>query len=299
MRWPWKQGKGIPADSDSDDMPRTTARTVQALPTSSKVRAPSNKLTGHQAFYLFVMHGLGALIISGGINFAIAYGMYANQNLVKNPIRLWRFPNTLSGDAAVTIFIQTVITWTIEGISANGDLRNGKVQAIGFIKEPRNRFLRWYFFLDAEQPAQGSKRSAKQWIVFLVMQLVRALLYAILLFFIFWPITVAALTAPGISDYDGNGEYSYGRRWTPQVFKLLLGGLLGLFTTPPMTALWLLTVGWRLRRAQALPTAIQPGVGQSVPVMTQTGHVAPTGSATAPGEMAVGGGPIAPPISSI
>jgi hypothetical protein len=184
--------------------------------------------------------------------------MYGNQNLQTSPIRLWRFPNTLSGDAAVTIFIQTVITWTIEGISSNGDLRGGKVQPIGFISEPKNSFLRWYLFLDAEQPAQGSKRSATQWIVFLLGQLVRALLYAILLFFIFWPITVAALTAPGISDYDGNGEYSYNRRWTPQVFKLLLGGLLGLFQTPPIAGMWLTTVGWRVKRAERLPVTAAP-----------------------------------------
>lgn len=73
MRWPWSRAKGIPADSDSDASPNSHA-TVRAAPASSKVRVPSEKLTGHQAFYLFVMHGFGALVISGGINFAIAYG---------------------------------------------------------------------------------------------------------------------------------------------------------------------------------------------------------------------------------
>ena len=73
MRWPWSRAKGIPADSDSDAS-RNPQATAQAAPASSKVRIPSENLTGHQAFYLFVMHGLGALVISGGINFAIAYG---------------------------------------------------------------------------------------------------------------------------------------------------------------------------------------------------------------------------------
>ncbi len=35
---------------------------------------PSRKFTGHQIFYLFALDGFGAFFISGGINFAIAYG---------------------------------------------------------------------------------------------------------------------------------------------------------------------------------------------------------------------------------
>lgn len=37
-------------------------------------QSPSSKLTAHQAFYLFGLDGVGAFVISGGINFAIAYG---------------------------------------------------------------------------------------------------------------------------------------------------------------------------------------------------------------------------------
>lgn len=36
---------------------------------------PSEKITGHQIFYLLVPHGFIAAIISGVINFAIAVGM--------------------------------------------------------------------------------------------------------------------------------------------------------------------------------------------------------------------------------
>lgn len=35
---------------------------------------PSTKLTHHQIFYIFVMHGIGSMIISGGVNFGLAYG---------------------------------------------------------------------------------------------------------------------------------------------------------------------------------------------------------------------------------
>lgn len=38
-------------------------------------REPSARWTAHQLFYIFGSHGIGAMIISGGVNFAIAYGM--------------------------------------------------------------------------------------------------------------------------------------------------------------------------------------------------------------------------------
>lgn len=37
-------------------------------------RTPSGKFTTHQLLYVFGSHGVGAFVISGGINFAIAYG---------------------------------------------------------------------------------------------------------------------------------------------------------------------------------------------------------------------------------
>lgn len=39
-----------------------------------EMRKPSEKFTPYQIFYIFVLDGLGAAIISGGVNFAIAYG---------------------------------------------------------------------------------------------------------------------------------------------------------------------------------------------------------------------------------
>lgn len=37
-------------------------------------RAPSTRLTVRQILYIAGSHGIGAMIISGGINFALAYG---------------------------------------------------------------------------------------------------------------------------------------------------------------------------------------------------------------------------------
>lgn len=45
-------------------------------PHSEGPRPPTLTVTSQQLLYVTVMHGLGAMLISGGINFAIATGMY-------------------------------------------------------------------------------------------------------------------------------------------------------------------------------------------------------------------------------
>lgn len=63
-----RRAKGIPA-TDSDASSHGTA-----IPPSPKLLPPSSAWTKHQLFYVVVMQGFGAFIISGGIEFAIAYG---------------------------------------------------------------------------------------------------------------------------------------------------------------------------------------------------------------------------------
>ncbi|CCG81974.1 Putative uncharacterized protein [Taphrina deformans PYCC 5710] len=236
--------KGVPPVSTID-----SSSTVDATP--KNVRLPSSTWTKHQIFYVFIMNGLGAFVISGGINLAIAYGMYAHEDLDSNPIRLFRLPNTLSGDAAVTLFVQCIITWLITMISVSGDLRRGKVQPIGFVPEPQNKLLRWYFFLDAEQPV--GRKNFGQWVVFILSQIGRSLVFSVPLFFLFWPATVGILTSSTLGSHMGN-DYYYARTWTPQIFKLLYGGLVGLVQNPFFVMMWLLTVGWREQRLACLPT---------------------------------------------
>ena len=38
------------------------------------VLPPTTKMTTHQFFYVFILDGIGAMVLSGAINFAIAYG---------------------------------------------------------------------------------------------------------------------------------------------------------------------------------------------------------------------------------
>ena len=56
----------------------------EVLPQSpEKTRIVTHRnLTTHQIFYIFVMHGIGAMIISGGINFGLAYGELSEPQAV-------------------------------------------------------------------------------------------------------------------------------------------------------------------------------------------------------------------------
>ncbi|KXH39046.1 hypothetical protein CNYM01_05525 [Colletotrichum nymphaeae SA-01] len=47
---------------------------VQVKPAGSHQKQPTESLSGHQIFYIFGLDGIGAAVLSGGINFAIAYG---------------------------------------------------------------------------------------------------------------------------------------------------------------------------------------------------------------------------------
>lgn len=60
-----------PADPEAAS-PHPAAQ--QDLSISGSILPPTEKFSAHQIFYIFVLDGLGSLLISGGINFAIAYG---------------------------------------------------------------------------------------------------------------------------------------------------------------------------------------------------------------------------------
>lgn len=240
---------------------------------------PSDRLTRHQLFYVLVLDGFGGMLLSGGVNFALAYGalgpltasvshptgtktntginrlaMYTTQDTVNNPIRLFQLPNTLAGDAAVTIIVQCILTWFVEKGLVAYDLSKRSVQPIGFIPEPSRPWQRWLFFLpsvseaatevetkgeaEAIAPAQPSTLTS------LLQQALRGFLLAIVGFVLLWPAGVGILTAFGKRS---GGDYTYADRWTPEVFKFILGGLLGLLTTPLMAAFWLIKAGWEAK----------------------------------------------------
>ncbi|QGI68117.1 hypothetical protein CEK27_012088 [Fusarium fujikuroi] len=185
---------------------------------------PSLQFTGHQLFYVFGLDGIGAMALSGGVNFALAY--------------------------AVTIIVQCILTWFVEMGLVSYDLSKRSVQPIGFVAEPSHQWLRWLFFLppasdpsdsEVEEKEPQRKPTVPPVLTATVQGALRGFILAVVGFFILWPLSVGVLTTVG--ERDG-GDWRYKDRWAPQAFKAILGGVLGLLTTPLMALFWLIKAGW-------------------------------------------------------
>ncbi|UQC85488.1 uncharacterized protein CLUP02_10986 [Colletotrichum lupini] len=216
---------------------------VQVEPSGSHQKQPTDSISGHQIFYIFGLDGIGAAFLSGGINFAIAYGMYSTQNIARNPIRLFQLPNTLAGDAVVTMIIQTTMTWFIELFLANRDMKNGSVRPIGFIEEPSQPFMRWFMMLNLEDT-----RHTKSRLSVFAEHLIRIGLIFVVSFFLLWPASVGILTVIGTRGSGNDWDWYFQSKWAPEAFKGILGGLLALLTTPAMASFWLVKEGWSLKK---------------------------------------------------
>ncbi|KZL68596.1 yhl026c-like protein [Colletotrichum incanum] len=216
------------------------------LPYSRHEKQPTDRITGHQIFYIFGLDGVGAAILSGGINFALAYGMYSTQNVELHPIRLFQLPNTLAGDAVVTMLIQTVVTWFIELIMVEHDMKSGAIRPIGFIREPSHPLVRWLMLLDRKQTMHSKSRT-----VSLTEHAIRVVSIFVVSFLLLWPASIGILTTIGERTGNGDWDWYFQREWAPQAYKAVLGGLLSLLTTPAMASFWLVREGWRLRRGGA------------------------------------------------
>jgi hypothetical protein len=165
--------------------------------------------------------------------------MYTTQDTHAHPIRLFALPNTLAGDAAVTIIVQSLITWLIEYLLVRRDLASGAVSPIGFLPQPTSPLLRRLFFLD--EFASSGADPARKWVVFTVQNAIRAMATAMVGFVLLWPASVGVLIAVGRREGQ---DWVYTDRWTPQVFKLVLGGVWALVQTPVYAGFWLVREGW-------------------------------------------------------
>ncbi|TDZ14155.1 Uncharacterized protein Cob_v012882 [Colletotrichum orbiculare MAFF 240422] len=228
---------------------------VDARRHTGRVKCPTDSVTLHQLFYIFGMHGVGAAIISGGISFAIAYAMYTSQNPSTSPVRLFKLPNTLAGDAVVSLVFGLVITWFVEYLVVDRDLRAGGVRPIGFVGEPERAPVRWLMLLDLlRDGGHRDAAKAKRMPAFLWDQALRIGVLFVASFFLFWCPAVGILAAAVGTRTPGGGDWDwyFSPRWAPQVFKAVFGGVLALLTTPAMASFWLVREGWRLKREGAL-----------------------------------------------
>lgn len=184
----------------------------------------------------------------------------------EDPIALLGMPNTLAGDAALTIIIQTIVTWLIEWAVLTSDLRAGKVAPLylpSYSDSPRFRRMLGVPSSSEGPDSDGREGSGGRGDVEeardssstnhkhgqeasrteplpLPSHIPRILSLLLPSFILFWPPSLAILTTVGTKA--GN-DYVFATRWAPQIFKLILGGVLGLLVTPFMALFWLLREG--------------------------------------------------------
>lgn len=223
-------------------------------------------LTPYQIFYVFVLNGLGAMVISAAANFGVACAMYRTTDI---EISMWILEkNTIAGDMGVTVIIQQLITMIVTSTLCHHDLRHG-VKAftrpwppmmhfpsspfphgswLGSTlpsetgghslymgnargKSPIVQFILWFL----RAVSTGSERNAfllrgltfRQRIERLLFTALQGLWVAVLTFWWFWPIAIA-IVAPIFEHRDMRGT------WIPPLIKLIFGGLMGLLTNPIM-----------------------------------------------------------------
>ncbi|KAJ3182270.1 hypothetical protein HDU85_003312 [Gaertneriomyces sp. JEL0708] len=183
-------------------------------------------ITVRQWLSLGLMHCLVPAIVSAAINFGLATPMYRNR-----PVHMFTFPNNLAGDAAVTVFIQTTITFIIDGALTSIDIRKGIAKPIPFYL-PRFSIFRLIFpenqDLDNFGPAPaGGSRLRRLWLT-----IRSGLLLSLLVILPMWGLGVGIACAvwPEVTTSEG------GSGWPePQVFKAIYAFCLALITTPVST----------------------------------------------------------------
>lgn len=209
--------------------------------------------------YIFVAHGVVSGIISGGIEFAIAYGMYYHN---AQPIYLWGFPNTLSGDCALSIFIQVGVTWACEELIVGWDCFLGNTPILPIVialpDEPNHRLF-WRLF-EVKHGILRDERSLKSYIrkqflrypsrskffnlfAWFLAKFIISMITAAMIWFWVWPVTMGVLA--GIGTRVGSHDYEF-HGWTPQVMKLIYGFVVGLICSPIAIITILLRDSWYL-----------------------------------------------------
>ena len=219
--------------------------------------------------YLFVYQGLGSAIIGGGSEFGIAYGMYRHSHY---DVTLWAFPNTISGDCALTLFIQVGLTWVVEEVLVGFDdyLDHTFEFPRWFVdfwynlvvvgRSRFSRYLQWYFEVnngllpyrdenkfsnnhDVDIKKMDTRAFLKrQFIKYpnekLWFNIVEWLLRKVLRAMLFACALFLFVWPISMGVFAATGTNSHGDEYTfnhypqPQIMKLAYGAVIGIITTP-------------------------------------------------------------------
>ncbi|EDO15957.1 hypothetical protein Kpol_1044p16 [Vanderwaltozyma polyspora DSM 70294] len=223
-------------------------------------------------FYLFFIQGFISGIVGGGVEFGIAYGMYHNS---KNLVKLWSFPNTLSGDCALTFFVQIGVTWVLGELMVGWDCYNNKACKLPdwLVKEKPDRHIATFKYLFFE-PNRGllkddpnydeedygnpnsfltylkrnfftyypNKKFFPNLVAWAINKIARGLIFSVPIFCIVWPVTMGILA--GIGHKIGKDDYYFNHKWTPQTAKLIFGFVVGIISAPVVAMVVILRNEW-------------------------------------------------------
>lgn len=124
-------------------------------------------------------------------------------------VRLWNInDNTLAGDAAVTLFVQTIVTWLISALLVCNDVRTRAlgIQPLLPPKALTNKYAAWYLStegMDLLEPRVSILTRLKC----IIGGVIRALFLSVPFFFLWWPIGVGIMAGAG--QPVGGHEYAY------------------------------------------------------------------------------------------
>ncbi|TIA91945.1 hypothetical protein E3P99_00852 [Wallemia hederae] len=176
-------------------------------------------------------------LFTGGINFVIAWGMYKDQP----QISWWYFPCPLSGDLAVTIFIQGTLTYFFTTITLTLDYYAQRRVPWHAFNIPRgwvDKFPLPAITLLPHLPIPpGTRRSDKLSSITLIKRFITSplailstilsgLLNSVFVFLIIFPISIAIM-APLIGGRD-----NLINTWWPEGLKGVFGFVLNMFQAP-------------------------------------------------------------------
>ncbi|KAJ3052515.1 hypothetical protein HK097_006117 [Rhizophlyctis rosea] len=188
-------------------------------------------LTKPQKVYVILMHCVGAGLLDAAINFGIATAMYRPAAITSpDATRLWALPNSLAGDAVVTVLVQQTLTWFLDGALTRKDLRKGAVAPWPYAL-PEKGVLGWICgeSLDVFGPAPVGREGVVGRVKLVVGLLLRGFVTALMFVIPAWCIGVGLLIAFWPAVRSGAPVSGWPG---PQIFKALYTFFLGAVTTP-------------------------------------------------------------------
>ncbi|GJJ77812.1 hypothetical protein EMPS_10171 [Entomortierella parvispora] len=236
--------------------------------------AASDSLTPRHVAYLGLMHMLGAMVLDGVINFGLTTLMYKGT---KSPVMLWSLPNTLAGDAFMTIVIQTTLTWFLDRLAVAADLKKGLVTPL---RMPRDAhpWIEWFVGLEQGRRVDytvggmgmsQNKSRKEQFIKGFKFHGQRIGVIIVATLIVFWPITILILMvmrSQGIGKDDGplGGDFNV---WPfPQIFKGIYGFATGIIT-PFVSYIALIYQGESMIRVSSLHSEDEDSAGEEDTMM--------------------------------